>query len=237
VTTDSAIRPQTRGESRAARPVRVAVRASDSIVEAGAAAYLHTLPGIVPLPATAAHQADVVLVLGDLASEETLGWMQRVAGRTPGGESRFVLIGDEMRGPQLRRAARCGLVSVLPRQGCDYEHIVRAIVRLHQGRVELPGAEFRALMARTRTIETSLLAPAVTAEPPAALDRGPTAQLEDRERDVLRLLADGLATTEIAATLSYSERTVKNIIHQLLARMNLRNRPHAVAYALRNGLL
>ena len=63
------------------------------------------------------------------------------------------------------------------------------------------------------------------------------ARLEDRERDVLRLLADGIGTPEIANRLSYSERTVKNIIHQLLTRMQLHNRTHAVAFALRNGLL
>jgi DNA-binding CsgD family transcriptional regulator len=55
--------------------------------------------------------------------------------------------------------------------------------------------------------------------------------------DVLRLVADGFDTVQIARTLSYSERTVKNIIQKVLIRLKLRNRPHAVAYALRNGLL
>lgn len=63
------------------------------------------------------------------------------------------------------------------------------------------------------------------------------ASLDDSEREVLRLMAEGLDTVQIARTLSYSERTVKNIIQKLLIRLQLRNRPHAVAYALRNGLL
>ena len=54
----------------------------------------------------------------------------------------------------LRQAAACGLISVLPRQGCDYGEIVRAIQHLHQGRVELPGAEFRSLLARSRPLTT-----------------------------------------------------------------------------------
>jgi DNA-binding CsgD family transcriptional regulator len=60
---------------------------------------------------------------------------------------------------------------------------------------------------------------------------------EAREVEVLRLIADGMDTLEIAQRLSYSERTVRNIIHALLTRMKLRNRTHAVAYALRNGAI
>ena len=50
-------------------------------------------------------------------------------------------------------------------------------------------------------------------------------------------IAEGLDTLEIAQRLSYSERTVRNIIHGLLTRMKLNNRAHAVAYALRNGAM
>ncbi len=44
-------------------------------------------------------------------------------------------------------------------------------------------------------------------------------------------------TAEIARTLSYSERTVKNVLHDVTTRRQLRNRSHAVAYALRQGLI
>src|SRR5829696_6509434 len=55
----------------------------------------------------------------------------------------------------------------------------------------------------------------------------------DREVEVLRLVADGLDTAEIAAKLAYSQRTVKNVLHDVTNRLQLRNRSHAVAYALR----
>ena len=64
----------------------------------------------------------------------------------------------------------------------------------------------------------------------------PFAGLADREVEVLRLVADGLDTAEIAAKLSYSPRTIKNVLHDVTSRLHLRNRSHAVAYALRNGL-
>jgi DNA-binding NarL/FixJ family response regulator len=37
--------------------------------------------------------------------------------------------------------------------------------------------------------------------------------------------------------LYFSERTVKNVIHDVTSRLDLRNRTHAVAYAIRQGLI
>jgi DNA-binding NarL/FixJ family response regulator len=50
-------------------------------------------------------------------------------------------------------------------------------------------------------------------------------------------MADGLDTGEIAGELCYSERTVKNVIYEMTSRLNLRNRPHAVAYAMQAGVI
>ncbi|MCD5315619.1 helix-turn-helix transcriptional regulator [Kineosporia babensis] len=58
-----------------------------------------------------------------------------------------------------------------------------------------------------------------------------------RETDVLRLLAEGLAVPEIAQRLAYSERTVQKTLYTVTARLELRNRTHAVAYAWREGVL
>jgi len=54
---------------------------------------------------------------------------------------------------------------------------------------------------------------------------------------VLRLVAEGWDTAQIATKLSYSERTVKNVLHDVTTRLQLRNRSHAVAYAMREGLI
>jgi DNA-binding CsgD family transcriptional regulator len=54
---------------------------------------------------------------------------------------------------------------------------------------------------------------------------------------VLRLLADGCDTAEIAQRLAYSEPTIKNVIQRLFERLKVRNRPHAVAVALRTGII
>jgi DNA-binding NarL/FixJ family response regulator len=61
--------------------------------------------------------------------------------------------------------------------------------------------------------------------------------LTEREIKVLKLVADGLDTAEVGHRLFFSERTIKNIIHGVTSRLNLRNRTQAVAYALRHGLI
>jgi DNA-binding NarL/FixJ family response regulator len=61
--------------------------------------------------------------------------------------------------------------------------------------------------------------------------------LTARERQVLRLVADGHPTREVARRLCYSERTVKNVIHDVVTKFNARSRSQAVAAAVREGLI
>lgn len=61
--------------------------------------------------------------------------------------------------------------------------------------------------------------------------------LTDRELKVLSLLAEGESTRTIAGRIAFSERTVKNLVHDVLLKMNCRNRSHAVAQATRQGII
>lgn len=62
-------------------------------------------------------------------------------------------------------------------------------------------------------------------------------RLTAREQQVLRLIADGKATREVAVELSYSERTVKNVVHDIVSKLGARSRAQAVAYAVRERLI
>jgi DNA-binding NarL/FixJ family response regulator len=71
----------------------------------------------------------------------------------------------------------------------------------------------------------------------AATQRRPGPRLTDREQRVLALIADGHATREVARQLCYSERTVKNVLHDVVTKLNARSRSQAVAHAVRGGLI
>ncbi|BEP13961.1 hypothetical protein acdb102_22720 [Acidothermaceae bacterium B102] len=61
--------------------------------------------------------------------------------------------------------------------------------------------------------------------------------LNPRERQVLQMLAEGEETRSIALGLNYSERTVKNVVHDVLTKLNCRTRAQAVGMAMRAGIL
>lgn len=74
-------------------------------------------------------------------------------------------------------------------------------------------------------------------EPAGERERTPVVVLAEREQAVLTLIADGLPTREIAAQLCYSERTVKNVLHDVVTKLGVRSRSQAVAHAVREGLI
>jgi DNA-binding NarL/FixJ family response regulator len=65
---------------------------------------------------------------------------------------------------------------------------------------------------------------------------GSLEQLTVREREVLRLLAEGLSAKEVATLLVISPKTVRTHIEHILVKLNVRSRIQAVAIAFREGL-
>jgi DNA-binding NarL/FixJ family response regulator len=68
-------------------------------------------------------------------------------------------------------------------------------------------------------------------------DRPAAARLTDREQRVLALIAAGHPTREVAEQMCYSERTVKNVLHDVVTKLGARSRSQAVAHAVREGLI
>jgi DNA-binding NarL/FixJ family response regulator len=128
-----------------------------------------------------------------------------------------VLIAARFGETELAPAVRAGVVAVLRRAEAGADRLL-AQVRL---------AEARGGGLPDRIAET-LLRDALTP------GRAP---VTPRERDVLRLMAEGLGNAEIAAELASTESGVKKTAHRIFHRHRLRNRPHAVAYAMRSGLI
>ena len=74
--------------------------------------------------------------------------------------------------------------------------------------------------------------PIAPTAPPAALDT-----LTSREREVLSLVAAGLANQEIARSLYLGEATVKTHVSNVLQKLGLRNRIQAIVYSYENGII
>jgi DNA-binding NarL/FixJ family response regulator len=140
---------------------------------------------------------------------------------------RLVLVATVLDEAALVSAAEVGVGGLLRRADATPEALVRTIVKVASGQGEIPADLLGRLMEQLGRLQRQVLSP-----------RGLTfTGLTPRETEVLRMVADGHDTAEIAARMSYSERTVKNVLHDLTTRLQLRNRTHAVAYAVREGLI
>lgn len=74
-------------------------------------------------------------------------------------------------------------------------------------------------------------------KPPDAGDPPIAESLSERERDVLRLLADGLVKKEVAARMSISLHTVDNYVRRIYAKLHVNTLGGAVARAIRDGIV
>jgi DNA-binding NarL/FixJ family response regulator len=75
-----------------------------------------------------------------------------------------------------------------------------------------------------------------TVSGPRATTVGRSQRLSARELDVLRLVATGMTNREIAARLVLSERTAENHVFRIYAKLGVRGRAEAIAFAIRQGL-
>ena len=64
----------------------------------------------------------------------------------------------------------------------------------------------------------------------------PQVSLTRRERDILRLIAQGLSNKEIAAQLHLSEKTVRNRLSEIFSKLGVGNRTQAAIWAREHGL-
>jgi DNA-binding NarL/FixJ family response regulator len=105
------------------------------------------------------------------------------------------------------------------------EQLIHAVRVVASGEALLDPAITRSLIRRA-------LPALITPQAPPRFDA-----LSDREIEVLRLIAQGMANAEIAALLVVSEATVKTHVSRLLAKLDLRDRVQAVVAAYQHGLV
>lgn len=166
----------------------------------------------------------VALVVVDEVDEQAARDIRSLRRR---GIESLVVVATKVDDAGLLAAVESGATGVLRRSQSSPQTLLSSIRAASAGEGSLPPDLLGRLLGQVGRLQRQVLSP-----------RGLTfSGLTDREVNVLRLLADGLDTAEVGRQLFLSVRTVKNVVHDITSRLNLRNRTHAVAYAVRQGLI
>jgi DNA-binding NarL/FixJ family response regulator len=204
--------------------VSVSVHARDPISEAGVASQLRPRPEVLVLRGDEPEQPEVAVIVVDVVDDDAVQLLRRVQ---RGGVARTVLVASRLDDGDLVAAVECGVVGLIRRSEATPDRLVQVIASAASGDGSVPPDLLGRLLDQLGRLQRHVLTP-----------RGLTfTGLAEREIEVLRLVADGYDTGEIASRLAYSERTIKNVLHDVTTRLQLRNRSHAVAYAMRQGLI
>ena len=204
--------------------IPVAVLAGDPLSRAGIVSQLRTGHGFTVVDDDDPPAGAVALIVSDELDDDVAA---RVRGLRARGVTRILVLVTRVDDRALLTAAEAGICGVVRRAEATAHNLALALRTAAAGEGTLPPDLLGRLLRQVGHLQRQVLSP-----------RGLTLTgLTEREANVLRLLADGCDTTEVGRQLFYSERTVKNIIHDVTSRLELRNRTHAVAYAIREGLI
>ncbi|WP_151478013.1 helix-turn-helix transcriptional regulator [Streptomyces albicerus] len=211
------------GPARTGGPVTATVHASDPITAAGVSGQLRQDPSIRIVTQAQQGPGSVAVVAAETIDSAVILLLRRLV---RGAGARAVLVTEAVREAELLDVVECGVAAIVWRHAATAQRLHQAVHTAHKGEGDMPPDLLARLLDQVAQLQRR-----------AADEDRPLAGLSARESDVLRLVADGLDTREIAGKLAYSERTVKNVLHGMTTRLNLRNRAHAVAYALREGYI
>ncbi|WP_327677939.1 response regulator transcription factor [Kitasatospora sp. NBC_00458] len=218
------------------KPIRVVVADDQELVRAGFGMILDAQPdievvaeaadGAEAIEAVRVHAPDVLLLDVRMPVMDGLEAARRVCAEYPG--TRVIMLttfdADDYVFDALYAGASGFLLKDVRRD--DLAHGVRMVA---SGEALLAPSVTRRLIGEFAARRPGGVERAV--RPPSRL----LEQLTARERETLRLLARGLSNAEIAAELVVSEHTVKTHVSNVLAKLGLRDRVHAVVFAYEAG--
>jgi DNA-binding NarL/FixJ family response regulator len=208
----------------AQRRIGVVIHSDDPVVRSGIVSIIRQRPELNLLADGDQSDSSVLVLCVDTVDDAALETLRRYW-RT--GKTQTVLLVGSIREAELFGALECGVRAIVRRQEASPERIVRAVQSAVRGAGELPSDLLGGLLG---SIGRALRGGTVAGDVPLT-------GFSDREIEVIRLVGEGLETREIAEKLAYSERTVKNVLQGVMLRLDLRNRPHMIAYAAREGYL
>ncbi|MGH9002869.1 MAG: response regulator [Acidimicrobiia bacterium] len=215
--------------------IRVLVADDQTLVRAGFRVLVESAPdlevigeagdGVEAVELARRELPDVVLMDIRMPRLDGLEATRRLAGPGVADPVRVLMLTtfdlDEYVFEALRAGASGFLLKDLPRE--DLVAAVRVVAR---------GDALLAPQVTRRLIEEFARRPAGVGPDPAALET-----LTARERETLELLARGMSNAEMATTMYVSEHTIKTHVGNVLAKLGLRDRIHAVILAYEVGLV
>lgn len=157
------------------------------------------------------HRPDITLM--DLMMPEMSGLDAIIAIRAEDPEARIIVLTTYLGDVQVLRALKAGARGYLLKNSL-YKELLETIRTVHAGKKSL--------------------------SPEAALEiaeHSTDEALTPSEIRVLRLLAQGSANKEIAASLCVSEGTIKGQIRSILSKLRAKDRTHAAMISLRRGII
>jgi DNA-binding NarL/FixJ family response regulator len=165
------------------------------------ASQLRPRPEVQVVDAAELDQAEVAVVVAERVDEEVLRVLRAVR---RGSVPRTVLIAGSLDDAAVVTAAEAGVSALVRRSEVTPERLVSVILKARDGGAEMPANLLAGLLGQVGRLQRQVLAP-----------RGLRfSGLSDREVEVLRLVADGLDTGEIARELAFSERTIKSVLRR-----------------------
>ncbi len=206
-----------------AERIEMFISACDPVSREGIVSQLRGHP-VTSVDERSLHPKVVALVVVDEVDEQTARQIRSLKQR---GIERVVVMASRVEDAGLVTAVEAGASGFLRRSQSAPATLLDTIRTAAAGEGALPPDLLARLMDQVGRLQRQILNP-----------RGLSfTGLTEREIKVLKLLAEGHDTGEVGRQLFLSERTVKNVVHDMTSRLHLRNRTHAVAYALRQGLI
>jgi DNA-binding NarL/FixJ family response regulator len=199
--------------------VRAGVRSLLSTV-AGVEVVAEASTGVEALALVERLRPDVVLMDIAMPGLNGLDAAARVVKEHPG--TRVIMLSMHASEEYALQALRAGATGYLLKDA-DLLELERAIAEVARGETYLSPAISRHVIADYRR--------RVTAQPE------PADRLTPRQREVLRLIAEGLSTKEIASRLKLSIKTIETHRAQIMERLEIRDVAGLVRFAVRTGLI
>ena len=203
--------------------IPLVVEASDPVSRSGVVSELRMSPDVRVLPPEDRDEAQVAVIVTDHVDTRTT---QAIQSFRRSGDVRVVLVVSGLDDAGVLTAAEAGVSGLVRRCDASGDRLSAAVRRAARGEGTVPADLLARLLDQVGQLQRN-----------GATNTMLLAGFTEREIEVLRLVADGCDTAEIAHRLAYSQRTIKNVIHDVTSRFNLRNRAHAIAYALRAGVI